>query len=176
MGRRRGEEGSATCLMTGVRMLLFHNLHHGLGVGRKKKRKKPPTVKASSCCVVSLGLSQKPPYVMPTSLLLLHTKVSGKLGANLVNPQNADTCPNTVSVGTECCPASRNVLVSAIVSTSQGHPRRNHNLQNNTSDLGSWFPLSMGQKGVPGPVCAFDNLRLHHFTLSKIGTMRDFPV
>lgn len=102
--------------------------------------------------------------------------MSGKLGTNLFNPQNAGTCPNTVSVGTEWCPAPHNALVSAIVSTSQGHPRRNHILQNNISDLGSQFPLSMGQKGMPGPIGAFDSLGLHHFTSSKIGTMRDFPI
>jgi len=66
---------------------------------KKKKKEKTPNSKSNSCCVVSLGLSQQPPYVMPASLLLSHTKVSKKLGTSLVNPQNAAMCPRTVSVG-----------------------------------------------------------------------------
>lgn len=92
--------GSATYIVMGVMMLLFHNLHHSLG-GKKKKEEKFLTIKAHGCSVVSLGLSQKPPPVMPTSLFLPHSKVSGKLGTHLVNPQNLDRCLNTVSVGAE---------------------------------------------------------------------------
>lgn len=35
MGRRQGKEGNATCLMMGLWMLLFYNLHHGLGTKKK---------------------------------------------------------------------------------------------------------------------------------------------
>lgn len=117
-----------------------------------------------------LMCSQKPPFVVPTSLLFPHTKVSGKLGTNPVNLQIADTCPY-ISVGTEWCPAPSNVLVSAIVSTRQGHPRRKHIFQNNISDLGSRFPLSVGQKGVcaSSPMCLWQS----HVTSLHIVQDRD---
>lgn len=67
----------------------------------EKNEENTPTIKAYSCSVVSLGPSHKPPPVMLTPLFLPHNKVSGKLGTHMVNPQNSDACPNTVSVGTE---------------------------------------------------------------------------
>lgn len=129
------------------------------------------TWEKASSFVLSLGLSLKPPYVLPESLLCSHNRMGWKLRTDPVNPQHADRCPSTVSAGAEWHSASYSVhwfRWSGIAKES--YPVERH------QQFGSSVSLTVDQKGMPDPTCGCESLKLHHFTFSKVETMKDFLI